>query len=129
MVTGSKLQQLADLRLLVQGWRRTLAGAEKDFLALGDMNLNALTWMEPMFEYPEMAQEIFDFLLGESCVQLTDQNTRIRKVNDLMQRSCLDHVYTNVPAKVSNPVVEAIGRSDHLCINCLLYTSPSPRDY
>ena len=56
MVTGSKLQQLADLRLLVQGWRRTLAGAEKDFLALGDMNLNALTWMEPMFEYPDLAQ-------------------------------------------------------------------------
>ena len=81
------------------------------------MNINALTWMEPMFEYPDMAQEIFNFLLGESCVQLTDQNTRIRKVNDIMQRSCLDHVYTNVPGKVSNPIVEAIGRSDHLCIN------------
>ena len=72
-VTGSNLQQYSDLQYLIEGWRRSIAGIDIDFLAMGDMNLNAKTWMDPGFEHPNLAREVHNFLLAESCVQLTEQ--------------------------------------------------------
>ena len=91
-VTGSKLQQMSDLNQLVQGWRRSLAGTNIDFIAMGDMNLDAMTWLDPGYVHHNLANVVHNFLLTESCVQLTEQYTRTRMVNNIMQISCL-HKY------------------------------------
>ena len=61
-----------------------------------------------------MANETQMFLLRESCLQLVNKYTRVQKVGDQLQRSCLDHVTTNVPDKCSVPEVFESGNSDHL---------------
>ena len=39
-----------------------------------------------------------------------------------MLRSCIDHCYTDVPEKLSEPIVESAGESDHLAIVVTKYT-------
>ena len=61
-----------------------------------------------------MANEVQNFLLQESCFQIVTKYTRVQKVGETLQRSCLDHVTTNVPAKCNVPEVFSCGSSDHL---------------
>ena len=50
----------------------------------------------------------------ENCSQLIDNFTRIRSVNGVLQRSCLDHATVNCVGKMSQPEVIWVGQSDHL---------------
>ena len=53
-------------------------------------------------------------MLSESCSQLVNKYTRVQSVAGVLQRSCIDHVTTNVPEKCGVPEVLSAGTSDHL---------------
>ena len=78
------------------------------------MNLCALQWNDAGYAHPALTSVVQDFMLSENCHQLVNQYTRIRGVQGKIQRSCLDHVYSNCLPKMSVPEVIGISKSDHL---------------
>ena len=89
---------------------------ERDFIAMGDMNVCAKRMNDSSYEHASLAGQIIDFLLEEDCSQLVNEFTRIRKVGDVVLRSSLDHVTINCPGKVSQPKIVGIGSSGHMGI-------------
>ena len=114
-VTGesSKASQLVQLEEHVSQWD-TLVRSSRNFVALGDANICALQWNDPSYRNKDLANIVQTFLLRESCVQLVKQITRVQSVGGVMQRSCIDHVTTNIPEKCSVPEVHPQGSSDHM---------------
>ena len=96
-VTGEndQITQSDNLKNLMHIWQRCTE-TTKDFVSLGDMNLCALKWNDPGYIHSSLASIVQDFLLAENCHQLVNQHTRIRSVNGMIQRSCLDHISTNI---------------------------------
>ena len=113
-VTGedSSSSQLNYIKQHISQWKE-IAGSGRNFVALGDANLCALTWNDQNFRYKDLSDEVQNFLLGESCFQLVNKPTRIQSVAGKVNKSCLDHVTTNVPEKCSTPEVFHEGSSDH----------------
>ena len=69
----------------------------------------------------ELATMTQDFMLEQSSQQLVTCTTRIELVGQTVQKSCIDHCYTDVREKITGPFVEAVGDSDHLGIRVLKY--------
>ena len=114
-VTGENdnASQLAYLKKHINQWK-DIAATGRDFVTLGDANLCAKTWNDSDYKYKDMSNEVQHFLLNESCSQLVTKYTRVQKVGDSLQRSCIDHVTTNVHQKCNVPEVFSTGSSDHL---------------
>ena len=126
-VTGedSSSSQLADLKHHINQWQ-DIANTGRHFLALGDANLCSLTWNEDMYNHKKLSEEVQEFLLEESCFQIVNKYTRVIEVAGILQKSCLDHVTTNIPEKCSIPEVYPVGSSDHLPVMVTKY-SREPR--
>ena len=92
----------------------------RDFIILGDSNLCAMSWHNVNYDRKELADQVIEFMLEESIVQLVNEFTRSELVNNILHRSCLDHIMTNIPQKCNSPTVEAIGDSDHMAIGLSL---------
>ena len=103
-----------DLALLLDIWRNCTASVDKDFVALGDMNLCAKRWDEQDYQHKELANKLKDFMNEENCAQLVDSYTRIRSVGGNIQRSCIDHATVNCVNKITAPIIVGVGKSDHL---------------
>ena len=73
----------------------------RELIALGDMNLCAIKMGEPGYEYSGLANILQDFQMEENITQLIQNYTRMRLVDDQIQRSCLDHIYVNCVNKSS----------------------------
>ena len=88
------------------------------------MNLCSKSWHEATYnnEHKELSNIVIEFMLEESVVQLVEDYTRSENVNNVIQKSCIDHIYTNIPQKCNKPSVEALGNSDHMLIEVLKYT-------
>ena len=112
---GDNNHQEEDLDRLLDVWRNANE-SDGDFVAMGDMNLCAKQMEEPGYQHHRLASKLKDFLLEESCSQIIDDYTRIRNVNGVIQRSCLDHITINCVNKISTPRIIGMGRSDHLGI-------------
>ena len=114
-VTGDSdlASQLNDLSLLTDIWRRCTA-EDKDFIALGDINLCAKQWDEPGYVHAQLAEIVKDFMMEENCCQVVDGYTRMRMVDGNIQRSCLDHIIVNCVDKISNLEIHGVGKSDHM---------------
>ena len=69
--------------------------------------------LDQNIRYKELSDEVLNFLLNESCFQLVKKPTRIQSVAGTLQKSCLDHVSTNIPEKCNIPEVFSEGSSDH----------------
>ena len=81
---------------------------------MGDMNLCAKLMEEPGYQHHKLASKLKDILLEENCSQIINEYTRIRNVNGVIQRSCLDDVTINCVNKISIPKIIGIGKSDLL---------------
>ena len=110
---GDTASQLVHLKQHISQWEELLATG-RDFVALGDANLCALSWNENDFRLKELSNEVQHFFLRETCFQLVNKFTRVQKVGNTIQKSCLDHVTTNAPHKCNVPEVYSTGNSDHL---------------
>ena len=99
----------------ISQWEESLS-QDRDFVSLGDANLCAMSWNKPDFKHKNLANQVGSFLLDNSCHQLVNNYTRVQSYADTVQRSCLDHVTTNVPGKCSVPEISAGGSSDHMAV-------------
>ena len=115
LITGenSTEAQEREFSKLTNIWRR-LTAEPKDFIALGDTNIDMFKMEDPTYAQRNLADILKDFLLEESCYQIVEDFTRIKLVNDEVQRSCIDHVTVNCIDKVSKPEILGVGQSDHL---------------
>ena len=119
--------QLEDIDLLLDIWRNSIKD-DKDFVALGDMNVCSKRWDDSTYQCKDIANKIEDFMHEENCSQLIHDYTRLRSVNGSMQRSCIDHVTVNCVGKMSAPVILGVGKSDHLGV-IITKTSKEVRTY
>ena len=101
----------------INQWRE-ISESRRDYILLGDNNLCAKSWHDADYDADRrrLASMMTDFLLEESAVQLVEDFTRSELVNNNIQRSCIDHVITNIPGKCEKPHVSAIGNSDHMAV-------------
>ena len=84
---------------------------------MGDANLCALSWDDDNYNLRNLSSLVQDFLLEESFFQLIKQYKRSELVRgNVVSSSCIDHIYSNTPAKCDTPIVEAAGDSDHLAV-------------
>ena len=119
--------QLEDIDHLLDIWRNSIKD-DKDFVALGDMNVCSKRWDDSTYQCKDIANKIEDFMNEENCSQLIHDYTRLRSVNGSMQRSCIDHVTVNCVGKMSAPVILGVGKSDHLGV-IITKTSKEVRTY
>jgi hypothetical protein len=120
MVTGlsDKKSQVDDLIKVTNIWRR-YTDSDRDFVSLGDMNICAKRLEDESYAHSDLADILQEFLLAENCSQMVNQYTRIRSVNGIIQRSCLDHIISNCVSKMSQPEIHGVGQSDHLGISSI----------
>ena len=90
------------MELLLDIWRNCTAG-DKDFVAIGDMNLCAKRWTETSYEHKDLANKVVDFMYEEECSQLVDSFTRIRSAQTeelrwSLVRFCLGDIEAEVEA-------------------------------
>ena len=92
-VTGEddRTSQQVQLKQHINQWEQIVRGG-RQFVALGDANVCAMSWNDPSYRHKDLAVEIQSFLLQESCAQLVNKYTRIQSNAGTIQRSCLDHV-------------------------------------
>ena len=110
----------------INHWRN-ICGSKRDFVSLGDANLCSMKWNDDDYYLPEQSTMVQSFLLDTSCTQLIKSFTRSEIVQGgALSRSCIDHCYTNVPEKMSNPEVVAVGDSDHLGIVITKFSRAEP---
>ena len=101
----------------VNYWR-ALRSEDRDLILLGDANfcLQACFKSEYPPDLSSIANVANDFYLQESMFQLINEPTRSSYYGDVVIRSCLDHITTNVPNKCCNTAVLVGGNSDHLAV-------------
>ena len=63
-----------------------------------------------------------EHILEESSFQLVEEFTRSENTRNGISRSCIDHIYSNVPLKCDKPKVIGAGDSDHLAVLTTKYT-------
>ena len=97
---NSQNYQLQCLSKLMNIWRRCTV-QDKDFVALGDMNICAKQMNDPSYIHNNLSEVLNDFMIEEGCHQIVEDYTRIRAVNGTVQRSCLDHVTVNCLSKMN----------------------------
>ena len=118
-VTGenSLISQVDRLKNQISYWRHLYA-TNRDIVCLGDANVCALTWNNSDFDASRkvLSNLIQEHLLDESSYQIVEDFTRSEWSRNGLSRSCIDHIYTNVPAKCNKPKVIAAGDSDHLAV-------------
>ena len=113
--------QLHCLTKLMDIWRRCTEG-DKDFIALGDMNLCAKEMDNPAYIHNNLSDVVNDFMIEEGCHQMVEEITRVRAVGGTVQRSCLDHITVNCLSKMNRCEVHGVGQSDHLGIMVTKYS-------
>ena len=88
---------------------------------LGDVNLNFLEWKKDSTSYNlhEFSELIFDKIFPRGVVQCIREATHFWPGRET---SGLDHLYTNYPTKLSQPMLITNGGSDHKMIMCARYT-------
>ena len=121
-VTGDNtlVGQLDRFSRQVQYWK-SMQSENRDIVLIGDANYCSLSCSDP--EYPAETKSIAnlasDFFLEESMTQLIDQFTRTELRGNIVQKSCIDHITTNVPGKCKNTAVLVGGNSDHLAVTTM----------
>ena len=104
----------------IEHWKSLYVGG-KDVVILGDSNLCTTKWLDGSYQYKGLANMVQDFLLEEASEQLVTETTRTELVAGTVQRSIIDHCYTDVKEKITGPFVEAVGDSDHLGVRIIKY--------
>ena len=78
----------------------------------------------PNYNEKYLADIVQEFNIEENVSQLMSINTRSNLRRDTIEKSCIDHVSTNVPAKCANvsTVKDELGSSDHAAVSVLKYS-------
>ena len=97
----------------INHWK-SLFRSGRDVVIQGDSNLCETQWTNESYQFRDLVKLMDDFLLETSSFQLVKEYTRSQLVANVIQRSIIDHCYTQAPEKVIGPFIETVGNSDHL---------------
>ena len=96
----------------------------------GDMNLDALggRWLSPGYSLLSLAKMVENVCNSFNLTQLVKEPTRkqFNSVDATKHQSCIDHIYTNVKHRCSNPEIISFGASDHDLISYIRYSKEPP---
>ena len=120
---SSQISQLERLNRQIHFWR-SLYKLKKDIIILGDANLDAKRWNDADYNVnlKSLSNLLQEHLLEESSHQIVKEFTRSEMRNNSIQRSLIDHIYTNNPMKCEAVRVEALGDSDHMGVTVNKYS-------
>ena len=95
-------------------------------VVMGDINLPNVDWKKGIVSCPEgsidarflMQSEYLDLFIAKGLSwYIYDQDTRVRKIGNIIQKSTLDQVFANNEALVNNVEFKApLGKSDHISV-------------
>ena len=101
--------------------------SEAEVIVVGDLNLPDVCWVSGTVEGPIgtsnktlcLQQLYMDFITEEGLTwHITDEKTRVRLVNGIVQKSTLDQVLSSNSAIVNNiSMLSPLGKSDHSIIS------------
>ena len=110
----SRAAQLERWEALISKWEEALA-EEKEVILLGDINIDSLKWMrddlpnnDVIYRQKPLLELLFAKIFPEGVSQLVNTPTH--------GNSCLDHLYSNKPEKLSEVSAFFQGGSDHRII-------------
>ena len=88
---------------------------KKEAWIIGDMNINAENIADPENK-DKLATKVRDFTIETGMTQLITNPTRKRWVNNKLQISTIDHIYSTDPSKMCHLKIIEHGASDHSII-------------
>ena len=95
-----------------------------------DMNLDSYQgkWLQPTYKYVSLARIVQNYCDIGNFTQLVKEPTRLmyNSVSKTIEKSCIDHIYTNAKSWCSNPTIIPFGASDHDIILYTRYTKLGP---
>ena len=120
---NSQASQKDRLSRQIDHWN-DLSNSGRDYIIMGDNNLCSKLWLTDNYQKDrkELGDMVIEFMLQEAAVQLVDEYTRSELVNGNLQRSCIDHIITNIPNKCNKPEVYSFGNSDHMVVHVKKFT-------
>ena len=86
---------------------------QKDLIILGDTNLCYRKWSAPSHPQSALTNRIKEVQAEAALHQLVNIDTRLQVVDGVLQRSIIDHIYTNCSASLLPVEVVPVGTSDH----------------
>ena len=123
--------QIERLKRIIEHWH-FLDSLDKETIIIGDTNLCFSKWNNTSYPQQNIINIIKDAQTSLALQQLVDTKTRLQLVNGSIEKSIIDHVYTNCPPQQAPVKVVPAGSSDHLGIIVKKYSkfkSEHPRSF
>ena len=105
--------QLERLVRLTEVWKY-LDTLGKDTIIMGDTNLCYRNWSVPGAPQQPLINRVKEVQAAAALHQMVDTDTRMQVVDGVLERSIIDHVFTNCSSRIMPVEVIAVGSSDHL---------------
>ena len=105
--------QLERLTRITDHWK-LISQSNHDLIIVGDTNVCYRKWTTTSNNDQKLIDKIKDTQTTTGLEQIVDEDTRIQKVQDKVEHSIIDHVYTNCSQQIKPIEVQSVGSSDHL---------------
>ena len=123
-------EQLVRWKIFITQWERALS-ENKEVVVAGDINIDSLKWMrddlppnDSTYKLKALIEILFEKIIPHGVSQQVTVPTHSWPGQ---QNSCLDHLYTNQPDKLSEVSVHAHG-SDHKLLSVVRYAKSIKRN-
>ena len=120
----SLASQLARWELFIQQWELAIR-EDKEVIVTGDMNIDSFKWCRddlPSTDSTYRLRPLIDLLFEKVIPQGFSQQVRVATHAWKGQHpSCLDHLYTNKPDKITEVQAVVNGGSDHKLLHVVRY--------
>ena len=93
--------------------RRQIERLQHDVIIMGDTNLCYRKWATPGNPQAALINTIKEIQADATLHQLVEDFTRFQGVNGVIEKSVIDHVYTNCSANILPIEIIDVGSSDH----------------
>ena len=123
--------QLARWELFIKQWEQAIR-EDKEVIVTGDMNIDSLKWCRddlPTTDSTYKLKPLIDLLFEKVIPQGFSQQVRVATHSWQGQHpSCLDHLYTNKPDKITEVQAIVNGGSDHKLLYLVRYAKAIKRN-
>ena len=123
--------QLERWKVFISKWEQAIS-EDKEVIVTGDINLNSLKWMRddlPSTDSIHKLRPLIDLLFEKIIPLGVSQQVSVATHSwPGQQDSCLDHMYSNKPDKLSDVAAHVNGGSDHKLLYVVRYAKSMRRN-